>query len=89
MRANARPRRCVRDVPIDVDVDDLQMGGWDADEVRKLFNFLEFRTLWDRLIEAVGSMGAAGGSVAPSRSRSTSRRRLPTPTDAVRAAATA
>ena len=36
------------------DVDDLKMGGWDVDEVRNLFTFLEFRTLWDRLVEAVG-----------------------------------
>ncbi len=30
------------------------MGGWDLEEVRRLFNFLEFRTLWDRLLEATG-----------------------------------
>ena len=52
VRLNARATPLVRDVPIEVDVDALTMGGWDRDEVRDLFNFLEFRTLWDRLLEA-------------------------------------
>src|SRR4051794_37032025 len=62
VRRTATATPLVRDAPIDCDVDDLRMGGWDADEVRKLFNFLEFRTLWDRLVEAVGEEG--GGLVA-------------------------
>jgi DNA polymerase-1 len=47
----------VRDVPVDVDVDQLVMGGWEFDEVRQLFNFLEFRTLWDRLLEVTDGGG--------------------------------
>jgi DNA polymerase-1 len=62
VRLNAQATPLVRDVPIECDVDDLHMGGWDRDEVRKLFNFLEFRTLWDRLLEAVGSEGAGAGA---------------------------
>ena len=52
VRLNAQATPLVRDAPVSVDVDSLQMGGWDHDEVRELFNFLEFRTLWDRLLEA-------------------------------------
>ncbi|HVM02278.1 MAG TPA: 5'-3' exonuclease H3TH domain-containing protein, partial [Acidimicrobiales bacterium] len=58
VRSNAKATPLVRDVPVDCRVEDLRMGGFDLDEVRKLFNFLEFRTLWDRLMEAVG--GPAG-----------------------------
>src|SRR5437868_33702 len=57
VRRNATATPLVRDVPIDCDVDELRMGGWDADEVRQLFNFLEFRSLWDRLVDAVGEGG--------------------------------
>ena len=64
VRLNARATPLVRDVPVDVDIDDLRMGGWDNDQVRDLFNFLEFRSLWDRWLEAVTVMSgaaAAGG----------------------------
>src|SRR5207247_2331747 len=54
VRQNAQATPLVRDVPLDVTLDDLRQGQWDPDEVRKLFTFLEFRVLWDRLIEAVG-----------------------------------
>ncbi|MBW3613824.1 MAG: DNA polymerase I [Actinobacteria bacterium] len=62
VRENAKATPLVRDVPVDCEVTELKMGGWDTEEVRNLFNFLEFRTLWDRLIEAVGP--AAGLAVA-------------------------
>jgi DNA polymerase-1 len=54
-RKNAEATPLLRDVPIECDVDELKMGGWDVEEVKKLFTFLEFRTLWDRLVEAVGT----------------------------------
>jgi DNA polymerase-1 len=57
VRKNFTATPLVRDAPISAEVADLQMGGWDTDEVRDLFNFLEFRTLWDRLVEAVGLDG--------------------------------
>ncbi len=63
VRLNARATPLVRDVPLDVDVDALEMGGWSAEEVRELFNFLEFRSLWDRLVEATS--GAAAGDAQP------------------------
>ncbi len=54
VRSNARATPLVRDVPLEVELDDLKMGGWDQDEVRQLFDFLEFRSLRDRLRDAVG-----------------------------------
>ncbi len=64
VRRNATATPLVRDVPLDCQPGDLTMGGWDVDEVRTLFNFLEFRTLWDRLLEAVGGRGAGDGGAA-------------------------
>ncbi len=61
VRRNAQATPLIRDVPIDVDIDDLVIAEWDFEEVRQLFNFLEFRTLWDRLLEVTegGGKGAA------------------------------
>jgi len=59
VRRNAEVIPLVRDLPLDVDLDKLSMGGWDPEEVRRLFGFLEFRTLWDRLVEALGPQGEA------------------------------
>jgi DNA polymerase-1 len=49
------------DIP-DVGVEDLRMGDWDASAVRKLFDALEFRTLYERLVEyrPSGEVPAAG-----------------------------
>ena len=58
VRSNAKATPLVRDVPLSCDVGDLRMGGYDLEEVRSLFNFLEFRTLWDRFLEAVGGPDA-------------------------------
>jgi DNA polymerase-1 len=65
VRENAKATPLIRDVPIECDVDDMRIGGWDPDEVRKLFAFLEFRTFWDRLAEAVGAevLNAGGAAV--------------------------
>ena len=50
VRMNAEATPLIRTVPLECDVADLKMGGWDQEAVRQLFNFLEFRTLWDRLL---------------------------------------
>ncbi len=63
VRRNAQATPLIRDVPLDVDLDDLVMVGWDFEEVRQLFNFLEFRTLWDRLLE-VSDTGEKGPAAA-------------------------
>ena len=52
VRSNAKATPLVRDLDLDVDLDALRMGPWDVEEVRSLFGFLEFRTLYDRLVEA-------------------------------------
>ena len=43
--------RIVTDVPLDIEPEDALMGDWDVDEVRRLFTSLEFRSLFDRLME--------------------------------------
>ena len=52
VRANAHVMVLVRDVPLEVGLDDLRRERFDLEEVRKLFDFLEFRTMHDRLVEA-------------------------------------
>ena len=43
--------RIVTDLDLDIEPDDAVMGDWDIDEVRRLFTSLEFRSLFDRLME--------------------------------------
>jgi DNA polymerase-1 len=68
-RLNVEMMVLLRDVPecADVELDQLKVGDFDTEEVRKLFDFLEFRTLYDRFDEAFGSGlaadGGAGGEV--------------------------
>nr|MBA2625432.1 DNA polymerase I [Acidimicrobiia bacterium] len=52
VRQNAAVMRLLRDVPLDLELDDLQREPFDAETVRSLFAFLEFRTLYERLVEA-------------------------------------
>jgi DNA polymerase-1 len=52
------------DLELDVKPDDLRMGGWDHEEVRLLFEQLEFRTLYPRLLEALGEDEAAAATPA-------------------------
>ena len=64
-RENYLATPLIRDVPIECDLDELKMGGWDPDEIRDLFVFLEFRGgILDRLFEAVGGETAGGGGSA-------------------------
>ena len=60
VRLNAEVMRLVRDAPLEAGLDDLVLGDIDAEAVRKLFDFLEFRTLHRRLAEVLGdSLGEA------------------------------
>ncbi len=52
VRSNAAATPLRRDVPVEVDPADAVLGGWDLEALRRLFDFLEFRTLWDRFLEA-------------------------------------
>ncbi|MDQ6797720.1 MAG: DNA polymerase I, partial [Actinomycetota bacterium] len=65
VRSNALATPLVRDLDLDVDLDELRMGSWDPAEVRNLFTFLEFRTLHDRLMEATDNI-AATDAASPS-----------------------
>jgi DNA polymerase I len=55
VRSNAKAIPLVRDLPISLDPGEAEVGGWDVAELRRLFEFLEFRTLWERLAEATGA----------------------------------
>ncbi|HEX5615430.1 MAG TPA: DNA polymerase I, partial [Acidimicrobiia bacterium] len=43
-----------RDVPLDVDARDLRPGAFDREQVRVLFNQLEFKSLLPRILDALG-----------------------------------
>ena len=67
----------MRDLPVSLDPVEAAVGGWDVAELRRLFEFLEFRTLWDRLTEATG-VGKADvpAPAAPGRQLAVSVERL-------------
>ena len=54
VRKNLELMILLRDVELDVALDDLTRRPFEPEAVRELFNFLEFRTLFDRLVEAIG-----------------------------------
>jgi len=63
VRSNVKATPLVRDVPVSLDPDHALVGGWDVAELKRLFEFLEFRTLWDRLVEATGTGKAPTAAV--------------------------
>jgi DNA polymerase I len=62
VRRNAEVIPLVRDVPLDVDVDDLVLGGWDLEEARAAFATLEMKGAWTRFESAMrdGLLGVPG-----------------------------
>jgi DNA polymerase-1 len=60
-RLNLELMVLIRDAPIEVDFDDLRIDP-DMAEVKRLFEFLEFRSLFDRLSEALGGVGVSAPS---------------------------
>lgn len=54
----------VTDIDLPVTVEDCVMGAYDADEVRRLFVSLEFRSLLDRLTEATAATPAPVETIA-------------------------
>jgi len=67
VHTNAEIIPLIRDVPLDVTVEDLHLGGWDAEEVKQVFVEFELRTLWTRLSDLMveGALGPpAGGSTS-------------------------
>ena len=61
VRANATVTPLVRDLPVSLDPSEATFGGWDEADLRRLFEFLELKTLWERLAEVTGKgKGEAG-----------------------------
>jgi len=67
-RSNARIIPLVRDVPLDVDVTHLELGGWDRATAEATFERYEMKTVWQRLAELLdaGALGqpAEGGAAS-------------------------
>ncbi|MBW3611694.1 MAG: DNA polymerase I [Actinobacteria bacterium] len=57
VRRNAEVMVLLRDVPLEVGPDDLARRPFEAETVRDLFNFLEFRSLYQRLSEVGAHAG--------------------------------
>jgi DNA polymerase I len=64
IRQNADLMQLICDVPIGVTVEELDRKDPDVDEVRRLFDFLEFHSLAERLTEALGEDLGVGGPPA-------------------------
>ncbi|HEY6426243.1 MAG TPA: 5'-3' exonuclease H3TH domain-containing protein, partial [Acidimicrobiales bacterium] len=62
VRSNARVIPLITDVPLDVDVEYLTLGGWDWGNARTTFAHYEMKTVWDRLEELLQA-GALGHPV--------------------------
>ncbi len=63
VRSNAEVMVLVRDVPLERDPADLAMGSVDVEALRQLFDFLEFRALYDRMAEVLeGDFGTPASS---------------------------
>ncbi len=60
VRSNVEMMVLDRSVQLEVGVEDLEIRPFDIEPVRELFQFLEFRALLDRLLEAIGAEGVAG-----------------------------
>jgi len=68
-RSNAAVIPLVRDVPLAVHVDQLQLGGWDLKTAETAFAKYELKTHWQRVEDllSAGALGAAAeGSATPS-----------------------
>lgn len=61
---NRRLNRLVRDVDLDLELDDLKRGEIDMSAVQQIFAQLEFRTLLQRVGKLAGADVPAGGAIA-------------------------
>ena len=65
VKMNLELMELLRDVPLDVGVEDLDFGHADAAEVKELFDFLEFRRFGDSVAEVLNvDLGGADDGVA-------------------------
>ncbi len=62
VRLNLELMRLLRDVPLEVGVDDLSRGQPDGTEVKKLFDFLEFRGFDKDMVDVLGVDPGRGGT---------------------------
>jgi DNA polymerase-1 len=83
-RQNYDVMQLIRDVPLDIDPADLELGGWVRDDVEDFYERLEMRRLWMRTAEMLdaGKLGE-GASTTPKRAAATSQ-----PVDAASSGAT-
>jgi len=67
VRTNAEMIPLVRDVPLDVDVDDLVLGGWHHEAARSAFARLEMKGAWGRFETAMrdGLLGSPAAGESP------------------------
>ena len=63
-RVNVDLMRLRRDAPVEVDPDALRIGDYDLDEVRQVFDFFEFRALYERMLEVLGETDSPGPSAS-------------------------
>ncbi len=61
VRQNAEVMVLLRDLDLGVDLDDLKRADVEQEALQKLFDFLEFHSLYDRLVEAFGDTSLEGG----------------------------
>ncbi len=68
VRSNAEVIPLVRDVPLDVHIDDLALGGWEFEKARSVFAGLELKAVWGRLSSLMeeGALGLPADGVLPS-----------------------
>ncbi len=78
VRKNAAVIPLVRDVPLDVHIDQLVLGGWDLDTAHQVFAELELRQLWTRCTTLMGE--GALGEPAPGSARPAGAVTGPAPT---------
>ncbi len=52
---NAKLTPLVRNVPLEITLDDLELGPWNPKPTEELFRFLELRKTWDRTLAIFGS----------------------------------
>jgi DNA polymerase-1 len=83
VRQNAEVMKLVCDAPVGVTIDELDRRPPDVAEVRRLFDFLEFHSLGERLTEALGEDLGVGG--APAEVLEAEVAELTTPAEAVAA----
>jgi len=88
VRQNVDVMTLVRDVPLEVRHDELRFGERDPDAIRRLFDFLEFRTLFERLTEALGLLDEEPPPPTDHAVLEPTVRRLETPGEAVEALGT-